>query len=256
MAVTIARLAAVLALAFATPAVAALSPDELARAGAHPSAHVALPASLRFATATGGTATLDAVAAGHPLVLIFADYTCTHICAPGLMMSAAALKGTGLAPGDDYRVAVIGLDPKDSAADARTMAAKMTVDPAITRATTFLIGDARVTNAAAKALGYGYVYDPDGDQFAHDASVYVFAPDGRLSAMLPELGLIPTTLRAALDGASVPPPSFAAQVAHLCYGFAAAHGRYGRAIVIAMQALSALLLVGLGAFLLKRRQPA
>ena len=252
----IARLLAAIALALATPAVAALSPDDLARAGAHPPAQATLPGALRFATDTGRVTTLAAVADGHPLVLIFADYTCSHICAPGLMMTAAALKGTGLAADADYRVAVIGLDPKDSAADARAMATKMTVDPAITRATTFLLGDARATPAAAKALGYGYVYDPDGDQFAHDASVYVFAPDGSLSAMLPELGLIPTTLRAALDGASVPAPSFAAQVAHLCYGFAAAHGRYGRPIVIAMQALSALLLVGLGAFLLKRRQPA
>ena len=247
----IARITTTLALLAAT---AALSPDDLAKAVARPPADAHLP-DLRFADLAGRRIALGEVAAGRPLVVIFADYTCRHVCAPGLALTASALAHTGLRAGSDYRVAVVGIDPNDNAADARAMAAKMAVDPAVSAATTILLGDARATPALARALGYGYVYDAENDQFAHDAAVYVFAADGRLGAMLPELSLVPTAMKAALTGAAAP-PSFADRVAHLCYGFAAAHGRYGRPVVIALQAASALLLLALGVFLLRRRRPA
>jgi protein SCO1/2 len=239
----------------ATPAMAALSQADLAKAVARPPAGATLPASLRFTAIDGGRTSLGAVAGGHPLVLIFVDYTCRHVCAPGLALTAHALAQSGLHAGSDYRVAVIGIDPRDSAADARTMTAKMAVDPAVARATSVLIGDPISTPAATKALGYGYAYDAENDQFAHDASVYVFAADGHLRSVLPELMLIPTSVKSALTD-TIAPPSFADRVAHLCYGFAAAHGRFARPIAIALQALSALLLLALGAFLWRKRRAA
>lgn len=236
----------------ATPAAAALSPEQLARAVASPVAATVLPAALRFVDPDGRRVTLGAVAAGRPLVLIFADYTCAHICAPGLRLTQYALSQTGLEAGTDYRVAVVGLDPKDGAVQARAMGEKMAIDARVTRATTLLLGDANATPAAARALRYGYVYDAENDRFAHDASVYVFGADGRLRALLPEMALTPLVLKAAIVGTRA--PSFAERVAHVCYGLAAAHGPYGRAIAAAMQALSVLLLAGLALFLLRRRR--
>ena len=250
----IARLLAMLVLVFAVPGRAALSPEQLAQAIARPAAGAVLPAALRFHDTLGRAVTLGGVAAGHPLVLIFADYTCAHICAPGLRLTQNALAQTGLTAGTAYRVAVVGLDPKDGATEARAMGEKMAIDPRVTRATTLLLGDAGATPAAARALGYGYVYDAEADQFAHDASVYVFGPDGRLRALLPEMALTPFAVKAALAGNTA--PGFAERVAHLCYGLAAAHGPYGRAIVIAMQVSSVLLLAALAVFLLRRRRVA
>jgi protein SCO1/2 len=249
----IAQTLAFLALASAAPASAALSPDQLARAVALPAAGTMLPAALPFHDVQGRTVTLGGIAGGRPLVVIFADYTCAHICAPGLRLTQNALAQTGLTAGSAYRVAVIGLDPKDDAAEARAMGEKMAVDARVTRATALLLGDRQATPAAAKALGYGYVYDADNDQFAHDASVYVFGDDGRLRALLPEMALTPDAIKAALAGA--PTPGFAERVAHLCYGLAAAHGPYARGIVVAMQVLSVLLLAALAVFLFRRRRP-
>jgi protein SCO1/2 len=254
LAKVIARALAIVALAAASPASAALSPDQLAHAVARPAAGAVLPAALRFHDAQGRTVTLGEIAAARPLVVIFADYTCAHICAPGLRLTQYALAQTGLTAGSAYHVAVIGLDPEDGAAEARAMGEKMAIDARVTRATTLLLGDRRATPAAAKALSYGYVYDADSDQFAHDASVYVFGGDGRLRALLPEMALTPDAIKAALAGA--PLPGFAERVAHLCYGLAAAHGPYGRAIVVTMQALSALLLAALAVFLFRRRRTA
>jgi protein SCO1/2 len=250
----IARLAP-LALLVAAPAMAALTDDDLAKAVARPPAGAVLPASLRFTDVDGRRETLGAVADGRPLVLVFADYTCRHVCAPGLALTGYALARSGLRPDVDYRIAVIGLDPHDGAAQARAMAAKMLTDPAVARATHLLLGDPLAPPAAAKALGYGYVYDAGNDQFAHDAAVYVFAADGRLRTILPELGLMPAKVKEALLGTATP-PSFLERVAHLCYGFATAHGRFARPVALAMQALSILLLLALGTFLWRRRTVA
>lgn len=240
----------------AAPAGAALSERDLARAAARPAAGARLPAAVPFADEHGRRTDLGRVADGRPLVLVFADYTCRHVCSPGLALTAGALHDTGLAAGKDYRLAVVGFDPRDTTADARRMRAQLAPTPVVARATTVLSGDAAAIAGATRALGYGYRYDRINDQFAHDAVVYVFAGDGRLAALLPELGLAPAALKSALTGAASPAESFAARVAHLCYGFAAAHGRFGRPIVLGLQALSLLLLGVAGALLLRRRRVA
>ena len=184
--------------------------------------------------------------------LIFADFTCRHICGAGLTLAAADLSATGLTAGRDYRLAVIGMDPRDSAADGRHFARAIAGRPDVARGTVVLRADAATIAAAARALGYGYVYDGANDQFAHDASVYVFAADGRLVTLLPELGLAPATLKAALTAQEAQPTQgWAARVAHLCYGFAAAHGRFARPVVVGLQLLS-LLLLCLAALLVRR----
>lgn len=246
------RLTLLLALVSA-PATAALTPDQLAHAVARPPAGARLPASLPFTDQRGSATTLGAAAAGRPLVLVFADYTCRHICGPGLALTAGALHDSGLVAGRDYRLVVVGIDPKDGLAEARTMARQIG-EPDVARATELLIGTPATIGAATRTLGYGYAYDADADAFAHDASVYVFAADGRLVTLLPEIGLRPATLRAALAGKAESSTSgLGEQIAQLCYGLAAAHGRYGRPVVLALQALALLMLAGMAAFLLKRR---
>lgn len=226
----------------------------LATAVARPAAGTRLPAALSFGRPEGGRVTLAGVAAGRPLVLVLADYTCRHVCAPGLALTAAALANTGLRPGRDYRFAVVGLDPRDDADAARAMAARIGATPALAAATTVLLGDPAGTPRLARAIGYGYAYDPGADQFAHDASLYVFAADGRLATVLPELGLNPLALKAAIAGSAPPSESIGARVAHLCYGLAAAHGRYAGPVVAALQALSLALIGGAGWWFWRRRR--
>lgn len=240
------------------PATAALTERDLARAVARPPARALLPGALRFTDQRGRKLTLAQAAGGEPLVLLFVDYTCRHVCGPGLTLTAGALQDSGLVAGRDYRLATIGIDPADRLADARAMALRLAATPQVARAASLLSGDARTIAAATRALGYGYVADPASGQFAHDASVYVFAADGRLAALLPELALMPATLRAAVGGSGQlrPAPSgLAERVAHLCYGFGAAHGSYGRPVLLALQAMAALLIAGaaLAAWRLRRR---
>ena len=235
-------LASVLALV-PMPASAALSERELAQAVATPPAGARLPA-LTFSDARGHTAKLETLADGTPLALIFADYTCRNVCSPGLTLTAARLRETGLVPGKAFRLVVIGIDPKDTRADALHFGQAIGSMPEVARATRFLRGDAATVTAATRALGYGHVYDPAADQYAHDASVYVFGADGRLIALLPQIGLLAEPLKAALTGNYPARRSdWITRVARVCYGFAAAHGRFGRPILLGLQGLAVLLLL-------------
>lgn len=245
-------LLSLLALLLATPAAAQLSPAQLAQAGAHPAADARLPAALPFVDQDGRRTTLGQVAGARPLVLLFADYTCRHICGPGLALTAGALHDSGLVAGRDYALAVVGLDAKDPVSAARAFAGRI-ADADVGRATRLLTGTPPAVAAAERALGYVAVYDAGADQFAHDASVYVFARDGRLTTLVPELGLRPEPLRAAIVNGAAPPETLTTRIARLCYGLASAHGRYGGAVATALKGLAALTLVALGAFLLTRR---
>ena len=51
-------------------------------------------------------------------VRVLADYTCETLCGPVISIVSDALAQSGLRPGVDYRLIAVGLDPKDTAADA------------------------------------------------------------------------------------------------------------------------------------------
>lgn len=240
----------------ATPAQATLAPAELSHATAAPPADTRLPAALPFTEVDGRRVRLGAAAGGLPTVLFFVDYTCGHICGPGLTLTAGALADAGLRPGRDVALVTIGIDPKDRPADARAMVrSRLGGLPEAARAIHALTGDAATIAAAERALGYRAVYDPATDQFAHDAAVYVFARDGRLVALLPEMAQQPAALRAAIIApAHAVGVGLVGHIANLCYGFAAAHGRYGKAIVGGLQAGAAVMLLVLGFALVRLRR--
>jgi protein SCO1/2 len=237
----------------ATPASAQLTQRDLAGAVARPAPGVRLPEALPLFDLAGRRTTLPQVADGKPLVLIFADFTCKHLCGPGLVLTAGALHDSGRVAGQDYRLAIVGLDPKDDVAAARHYVEPLGSLPDVARTTAVLRGTPPAVAALTRALGYGYAYDAGSDQYAHDASIYVFAGDGRLAALLPEMALTPAMLRGALSGAA-PPVSLGARVAHLCYGLSALTGRFDQPVVRMLQLLTAFALLVGGAVLLKRKR--
>lgn len=249
----------------AAPAGAALSPAELAGAGAKPPADARLP-RLPFVDQAGAPYAL--APAAMPTVLLFADFSCRHLCGPGITLTAGALHDAGLVPGRDYRMIVIGLD-RDGPARARRLADEQLRGlPAEADAMRLLTGTPAAVTAAEQALGYHAVHDATSDQFAHDAVVYLFTPDGRLSALLPEAATAAPQMAAAVARARAGAPftpapvrdtSLAGRVVTLCYGLAAAHGIYGRTIATALQAAAAALCLALGGFLIwsaRRRKAA
>jgi len=256
------RVTLVLALLCAAgPAAAALAPSALSKAEAAPPPDARLPEGLVLTDQTGRPAALGPSSA--PTLLIFADYTCRHICGSALTLTAAALEGAGLAPGRDVRFAVVGLDPKDGPAAAQAMADKRLADmPEIARATLLLSGDQEAVGRLERAFGYRAEYDPETDQFAHQAAAFLLTPDGRLSDVLSEIAMTPETLRAKVEaaaaGATTGSPGLVSRAISLCYGFAAAHGLHSQAVIVGLRgaALGFCALMGFAVWRLVRRRAA
>jgi protein SCO1/2 len=170
-------------------------------------------------------------------VLIFADYTCRTLCGPIVSFAAAGLAQSGLRPGADYRLVVIGLDPRDGLEAARAMkAAHLGGDEAILQAAVFLTGQPAAIAAATDALGYRYAYDAEHDQFAHPAAAYVLDAGGRVRRVLSGLGLSGADLRLALvDAGQGSVGTLADHIRLLCYGYDPVLGIYTQRITLLLE---------------------
>jgi protein SCO1/2 len=231
-------------------AATALTRNDLAAVGVSPPPRAAAPLGLAFRDQDGRAITLGAAISGKPALLVFADYNCRTLCGPALVLTAAGLRQAGLKPGADYRLVVIGLNPKDAPVAARAMRdVRLNTDPALARASSFLVGDAAAIRAATAAMGFRYVYDPVHDQFAHDAAAFALSPDGRLARVLSALNLSGPELRLALVGAGegkVGDLGDRLRWLCVCYGFDPAAGIYdaGATLALKLAGLATILLLG------------
>jgi protein SCO1/2 len=137
-----------------------------------------------------------------------------------------------LRPAIDFRFVVIGIDPKDTAADATRMKqAQIGLDDGTHAASDFLRADTAAVQALTRTLGFATAYDREHDQFAHPAAAFVIAPDGRLARVLSALAVDPATLRlAVVDAANGTVGTWTDHVRLLCYGYDPASGTYTVAI--------------------------
>lgn len=232
-------LAAIISLAVAGPAVAGLTERELAGVSFAPPSGARVPVSLKFQDRENSKVTLGEALDGRPGLLIPVDYTCRSVCGPALSIAAAALTQTGLSAGRDYRLIVVGIDPKDNLKDARALTEARVGDPALIASASILTGDAGTVQAFTTALGYNAVFDAETDQFAHSSGAVTLGRDGSVGRVLSVLALNPQDLRLALvEAGEGRIGGLGDRLALLCYGFDPVHGVYTPAIRRILQAAS------------------
>lgn len=213
-----------------------------------------LPLDAKFSDEDGRPVSLRQALRHSPAVLVFADYTCRTLCGPILAFAADGLQTSGLRPGTDFRLVVVGIDPKDGIEGARAVKeSRIGAGTPLASAAVFLTGDAPAIRAITAAAGYHYAYDPEHDQFAHPAVAFVITSTGRVARVLSGLGLAGGDLRLALvEAGQGTVGGFADQLRLLCYGFDPARGIYTASIVQWLNvggAATVLLIVGGVSFL-------
>jgi protein SCO1 len=248
-AVALALLAATL---LRLPASAALTEAQLASVGVRPPPGVSVPLDAPLADLDGRATTLRRVVGDRPAVLVFADYRCTQLCSPILAVAGGALSKSGLVPGRDYRLIVVGFNPRATRADGRAMiGGEIGFDTPVGRATFPLMGDEASVRGLTQSVGYHFVYDEENARYAHPAALLIVTPDGRLSRVLAGLSLTGEDVRTALiaaKGGGV--AGFVNQVRLLCYGLGASVGRYAGPVRILLAATGAATLLVIAAALL------
>jgi protein SCO1/2 len=256
-----ALVAAVMVCVVASAARAAVTPRDYRDVGVTLPANAAVPADVPVTDESGRARTLRELIS-VPSVLVFADYTCTTLCGPIVAFVASALEKSGLKAGSQYRLIVIGLDPKDDAAAVAEMRREhLGGDAALNDATTFVTADQAAVTRLTAALGYRYVYDAAHDQYVHPGAAYVLRADAHVSRVLTGLGLSGDDMRLALvEAGRGRIGTLGDQVRLLCSGFDPVHGAYNLMVsrLLAAGALATILMLGGGIALLAlagRRRP-
>jgi protein SCO1 len=206
--------------------------NEIGQIEATPGAGVALPLDLPLEGEAGKTMPLQQWLGGTPSLWILADYTCETLCGPVISIVADALASSGLKAGADFRLVVVGLDPKDSAVDAAAMKrAQVGSEGDLVTQSYFLRTSAASIAELTRALGFRSRYERDHDQFAHPAAVFVVTPNGHIARALSPLALDTASLRlAVLEAGRGQIGSLADHVRLICYGFDPVSGTYSLAV--------------------------
>jgi protein SCO1/2 len=223
-------LALLLALA-PLPASAGLTESQLASVEFAPPVNARVPLDLNFSDASGHHITLRNAINHRPALLLPLDYRCRTTCGPALSIISLALGKTGLHPGEDFRLILVGLDPASTADEARIFSEAQVGDAKLLAATSILTASAASISALTHAVGYTYVRDADNKAFAHPTGLIALTADGHVVRALSSLGLDATNLRLALTEASEGRiGGVLGRLALICYGFDAVHGIYTSAV--------------------------
>lgn len=231
-------------------AYAGLSERDVAKVTLSPPPNAAVPLDLVFRDLAGKTETLRDAIDQRPVLLLLVDFTCRTICGPALVIASGALGETGLRAGAEFKLIVVGLDPKDTTDDARAMLRQIG-NSDVAAATSVLTGDAITIRNLTSALGYNFIYDPAVDQFAHPAGAVILTATGLVSRAVSSLALNPRDLRLALvDAGGGRTGTLVDRLTLLCYGFDATHGIYTPLIWRLLEVAAGLTILALAAFIL------
>ena len=253
----VATVAAAAVMASSAPAGAQLledAPAELEGVTITPKLDAMLPLDATFRDESGTTVALGRYFGGEkPVILNFVYFNCPMLCNVFLDGFVASLEDLGKAPGDEFEIVTISMDPRETPEEAAIkrdhLLGKLGLEDAPER-WHFLTGAEPEIRKVADAVGFTYRFDERRNEYMHSAGLFLVTPDGRLSRFLSGVSFDPTTLRLSLVETSDGKIGTAAdQFLLFCFAYDHAAGKYGPAAVKIMRMFAALTVLVVGAFL-------
>jgi protein SCO1/2 len=159
-------------------------------------------------------------------VVVFGYHDCPNLCGVMQQVVATGLAKTGLDP-QSYLAAFITIAPEETVADAAADRARLVAAAGAKAAAPWqFLGGAGV-GRLADGFGIGATERARIRQFVHPVAAIVLTPDGRISRVLPGIGVTAGELRLALVEASAGRlGSVIEHVVLFCAGYDAAAGHY------------------------------
>ncbi len=147
-----------------------------------------LPLDLEFVDEDGNTVRLgDYFDGRRPVILTLNYYRCPMLCGLQLNGVVDGLEQMDWTPGVEFEMVTVSINPLETpelAAAKKQNYLKRYQRPAAARGWHFLTGKEVDIRRLAEAVGFGYRYDPETDQYAHAAAIFVSTPDGRVARYL------------------------------------------------------------------------
>lgn len=208
-----------------------------------------VPLDAEFVDESGAAVTLGSFVDRRPVVLVPAYYRCPMLCTLVINALVETVAEVELQPGKDFQVVVFSIDPREQPSLAAEK--KLNYLRRFGRNDTqagwhFLTATKETIDRVTGAVGYGYVYDQETDQYAHPAAVAVLTPEGRVSRYLLGFDYGPRDLRLALVESSQGRVGTLVDKALLrCYAYDPATGKYGFAVMTALRSGAIFTVLGL-----------
>jgi protein SCO1/2 len=217
-----------------------------------------VPLDAMFRDETGAVRPLASFFRGKPVVLALAYYECPMLCTLVLNGLTSALKTMSLTAGTEFDVVTVSFDPEEGPALAA--AKKKNYLDRYRRLGAesgwhFLTGEAESINRLTEAVGFGYRYDPEIDEFAHAAAIMVLTPEGRVSRYFYGVEYPPRDLRLGIvEAGEGKIGTVVDQVLLYCYRYDPATGSYTPVIMNIMRLGGVLTVLGMGTLILVLRR--
>jgi protein SCO1/2 len=184
-------------------------PSILGGVGIAQNLNAQLPLSLTFTDDQGKQVELGSYFGRKPAILALVYYQCPMLCSEELNGLTGALQMVDEAPGKDFNVIVVSIDPSegtDLAAAKKRSYVKRYGHPETAAGWHFMTGTQANIDALTKAVGFGYVKIPGPDgkltQFAHASAIQIVTPEGKLAQYYMGVEYSPKDLRLGLAEAS------------------------------------------------------
>jgi protein SCO1 len=147
-----------------------------------------LPLDATFVDETGKSVRLGDYFGKRPAILSLVYYNCPLLCSEEMDGLTSSLEMVKLAPGKDFDVILISIDPSETpelAAKRKAFYLKRYGRPETASGWHYLTGQRPAIDAVTNAVGFGYVRVPGPDgklsQFAHASSIEIVTTNGKLA---------------------------------------------------------------------------
>jgi protein SCO1 len=213
-----------------------------------------IPLDLKFTDETGRDVALgDYFGKDRPVILTLVYYSCPMLCTLVLNGLVDALKQIDMVPGKDFEIVSVSFDPTETPTLAKFKKQNYLNDygkPEAAAGWHFLVGQPEPIRQLTGAVGFGYKWNEEQKQYAHQAAIYVLTPDGRLSRYLYGVMYDPRTLKLSLlEAGKGKIGSALDQIVLYCFHYDASSGKYAIAATRIMQLGGFLTIVILGSVL-------
>lgn len=158
-----------------------------------------------------------------PVLLSLVYFRCPMLCNLILNGEAEGIKQVKLTAGTDYECVVVSFDPLETpelAAANKERFLELYARPGAGQGVHFLTGNKESIQKLAGAVGFGFRWDEQQKQYAHQAAIYAVSPDGKLSRYLYGIEFDPQMLRLSLvEAGEGKVGSFSDRIVLFCYHF-------------------------------------
>jgi protein SCO1/2 len=165
-----------------------------------------------------------------------------------------ALKGMTWTPGKEYEIVTVSFDPGETPILAKNKKQNYLRELGRAEAATgwhFLTGRATEIKALTDAVGFGFRYNDERQEYMHVAALMMMSPAGTVSRYIYGIVYEPETIRLSLvEAAEGKVTSTLDRLILFCYHYDATEGRYTIAALAVARFFGLLTLAGIAGFLI------